>query len=249
MSVGGVVSTITVVLIDGGVADVVGAREREQVTAGRQAALGRLADQRRRRAVAPARAVADRRRLHGEHARGEPGRGRGCCLGEVGARRDREAAGRAAARRAAGRRRDAVHLQDAARGRGRVVRERQRRRASLLPASSAEVTVSVGWLAVPSDQVNVFESNGPPAGVESVPGVCVQPVAVPAERRRRARRAGPEPPVSEDRVPDREAAARAAARARGRRRCSPRGTSRRRFARPARASSSAPLGRPCTPAR
>ena len=66
----------------------------------------------------------------------------------------------------------------------------------VLPALSAEVTVSVGWLAVPSDQVNVFESNGPPAGVESVPGVCVQPVGVPASAAV-VLDARAEPPVSE----------------------------------------------------
>jgi hypothetical protein len=66
----------------------------------------------------------------------------------------------------------------------------------VLPAPSAEVTVSVGWLAVPSDQANVFESYGPPTGVESVPGVCVQPVAVPA-RAAVVLDAMAEPPVSE----------------------------------------------------
>jgi hypothetical protein len=49
----------------------------------------------------------------------------------------------------------------------------------VLPAASALVTVSVGELDVPSDQAKVAETYGPPDGVETVPGACVQPVDVP----------------------------------------------------------------------
>ena len=39
--------------------------------------------------------------------------------------------------------------------------------AVVLPAASAPVTTSVGALDVPCDQLKVFESYGPPAGVEA----------------------------------------------------------------------------------
>jgi len=48
-----------------------------------------------------------------------------------------------------------------------------------LPAPSAAVTTSVGELVVPGDQLKGFESYGPPAGVETVDGVCDQPLVVP----------------------------------------------------------------------
>ncbi len=48
-----------------------------------------------------------------------------------------------------------------------------------LPARSVAVTVAVGALAVPAVQLNGAEVNGPPAGVETLPGACDQPVAAP----------------------------------------------------------------------
>ena len=51
--------------------------------------------------------------------------------------------------------------------------------AVVLPAASAPVTISVGEVLVFCAHVNVFESYGPPAGLLTVEGVCVQPVAVP----------------------------------------------------------------------
>src|SRR5512133_1347703 len=51
--------------------------------------------------------------------------------------------------------------------------------AAVLPAPSAAVTTSVGELLVPAFQLKVFESYGPPAGVETVDGVCDQPLVVP----------------------------------------------------------------------
>src|SRR5919198_193275 len=51
--------------------------------------------------------------------------------------------------------------------------------AVVLPAASAPVTTSVGELVVPWLQLKEFESYGPPAGVETVDAVCVQPVVVP----------------------------------------------------------------------
>ena len=197
----------------GGVADVVGARQGEQVTAGRRGRSGsglpiRIdADPK-----LPHTPFADRSRLQCEDARGEPRGRRRLRLGVVGARRDREAAGRAEARRAAGGREDAVHLQNAARGWRSTSFVNVSVVGRVLPAVSAAVTVSVGWLDDPSVQVNVFESNGPPAGVESVLGVCVQPVDVPPSAAV-VLDAGAAPPTCADRVADREAAARAAARA------------------------------------
>ena len=47
------------------------------------------------------------------------------------------------------------------------------------PAWSVAVTTSVGELVVPAFHENVFESNGPPAGVETVEGVCDQPPLEP----------------------------------------------------------------------
>ena len=47
------------------------------------------------------------------------------------------------------------------------------------PAASAPVTTSVGDELVPLFQLNAFESYGPPAGVETVDGVCDQPPADP----------------------------------------------------------------------
>src|SRR5690242_12763005 len=51
--------------------------------------------------------------------------------------------------------------------------------AVVLPAASAAVTTSVGELVVPCDQLKALESYGPPAGVDTVEGVCVQPLVVP----------------------------------------------------------------------
>ena len=51
--------------------------------------------------------------------------------------------------------------------------------AFVFPAASAAVTTSVGEDVVAVLQLNVFELYGPPAGVETVEGVCDQPVAVP----------------------------------------------------------------------
>jgi hypothetical protein len=47
------------------------------------------------------------------------------------------------------------------------------------PAASAAVTTSVGELVVPCDQLNAFDSNGPPAGVDTVDALCDQPPVVP----------------------------------------------------------------------
>ncbi len=52
--------------------------------------------------------------------------------------------------------------------------------ACVFPATSAPVRFSVGELVVPCAQLNVLESNGPPAGVDTVEGVCVQPALPPA---------------------------------------------------------------------
>ena len=49
----------------------------------------------------------------------------------------------------------------------------------VLPAASAPVTSSVGEEVVPCAQVKVFESYGPPGGVDTVEPVCVHPVEVP----------------------------------------------------------------------
>src|SRR6185312_3244550 len=49
----------------------------------------------------------------------------------------------------------------------------------VLPAASAAVTTSVGELVVPCVQPKLLESKGPPAGVETVDGVCDQPPVVP----------------------------------------------------------------------
>src|SRR5207237_1592166 len=49
----------------------------------------------------------------------------------------------------------------------------------VLPAASAPVTTSVGELDAPCVQPKVFESKGPPAGVDTVDGVCDQPLVVP----------------------------------------------------------------------
>ena len=49
----------------------------------------------------------------------------------------------------------------------------------VFPAWSAAVTTSVGGLVVPAFQLKVFESNGPPDGVETVDGVCDQPLLEP----------------------------------------------------------------------
>src|SRR6185312_16754478 len=51
--------------------------------------------------------------------------------------------------------------------------------AVVLPAASAAVTTSVGELVVPCVQPKLLESYGPPAGVETVDGVCDQPLVVP----------------------------------------------------------------------
>src|SRR5436309_11287246 len=51
--------------------------------------------------------------------------------------------------------------------------------AVVLPAPSAAVTTSVGELDVPCDQLKLFESYGPPAGDDTVEGVCDQPLVVP----------------------------------------------------------------------
>ena len=48
-----------------------------------------------------------------------------------------------------------------------------------LLAPSRPVTTSVGAVVVPCDQAKSFESNGPPIGVATVDGVCVQPVLLP----------------------------------------------------------------------
>ena len=54
------------------------------------------------------------------------------------------------------------------------------------------MTTSVGSLLVPAAQLNRFETYGPPAGVETVDGVWVQPVEVPP-RAAVVLEAGPEP--------------------------------------------------------
>ena len=51
--------------------------------------------------------------------------------------------------------------------------------AVVFPAASEPVTTSVGDDDVPCDHVNALETYGPPLGVETVDGVCDQPVAVP----------------------------------------------------------------------
>ena len=51
--------------------------------------------------------------------------------------------------------------------------------AAVFPAPSAAVTTSVGVELVPAFQLNVLESYGPPAGVETVDAVCDQPLVVP----------------------------------------------------------------------
>ena len=51
--------------------------------------------------------------------------------------------------------------------------------AVVLPATSRPVTTSPGPLVVPRSSENAFETYGPPAGVETVDGVWVQPVVVP----------------------------------------------------------------------
>src|SRR5262249_59786944 len=51
--------------------------------------------------------------------------------------------------------------------------------AALLPAPSVPVTTSVGEELVPGFQLNALESYGPPAGEETVDGVCDQPLIVP----------------------------------------------------------------------
>ena len=61
----------------------------------------------------------------------------------------------------------------------------------VLPATSAPVTSSVGELVVPALQPKPFESNGPPAGVDTVDGVCDQPAGEP-----------PSAAVAEDWAPD-----------------------------------------------
>ena len=55
------------------------------------------------------------------------------------------------------------------------------------------MTTSVGALDAPCDQLNAFESYGPPAGVETVDGVCDQPPVV-APRAAVAEEAGPDSP-------------------------------------------------------
>ena len=59
------------------------------------------------------------------------------------------------------------------------------------PATSAPVTTSVGELVVPCDQLNPLDSYGPPAGVETVDGLCDHPAVVP-----------PSAAVAEDAGPD-----------------------------------------------
>src|SRR4051794_30382131 len=51
--------------------------------------------------------------------------------------------------------------------------------ADVLPATSRPVTLPVGELVVPAVQENTFDTYGPPAGVDTVGGVCDQPVVVP----------------------------------------------------------------------
>src|SRR5919201_3681998 len=63
----------------------------------------------------------------------------------------------------------------------------------VLPAASAPVTVSVGEVEVPCDQENAFDTYGPPAGDETVDGVCDQPVLRPT-RDAVAEEAGPDTP-------------------------------------------------------
>ena len=48
-----------------------------------------------------------------------------------------------------------------------------------LPATSRPVTDSVGLLVVPAVQPNGLDTYGPPAGVDTVDGVCVQPDVLP----------------------------------------------------------------------
>ena len=65
--------------------------------------------------------------------------------------------------------------------------------AELFPAASVALRSTVGELVVPALQEKRFESYGPPAGVEIVPAVCVQPVDVPPSALV-VEEAGPEPP-------------------------------------------------------
>ena len=65
---------------------------------------------------------------------------------------------------------------------------------AVLAATSEPTTPSVGELEVLADQAKLFVvTYGPPAGVETVCVVCVQPVVVPPSAGNCAE-AGPEPP-------------------------------------------------------
>ena len=50
---------------------------------------------------------------------------------------------------------------------------------AVLPATSRPVTTSVGALVAPAVQLKEFETYGPPAGVDTVDGVWLQPVVAP----------------------------------------------------------------------
>ena len=64
--------------------------------------------------------------------------------------------------------------------------------AAELLDTSLPVTTSVGELVVETAQLNMVETYGPPAGADTVEGLCVQPVVVPP-RVAVALEAGPEP--------------------------------------------------------
>ncbi len=113
---GALVSTLTIVVIVDGVADVVGAGEDVAVAAGGEAALGGGADEGGRGAVGRAGVGVERALL----PRQRRGRNAGERIRVVGARADRERAVAVVALRAAGARRDGVDRQRAAGGRGRV---------------------------------------------------------------------------------------------------------------------------------
>ncbi len=49
----------------------------------------------------------------------------------------------------------------------------------MFPSTSAPVTSTVGSLAAPSIHENAFDTYGPPDGVDTELGVCVQPAVVP----------------------------------------------------------------------
>ena len=113
---GALVSTLTIVVIDDGVADVVGAGEDVAVAAGGEAALGRGADEGGGGAVGGAGVGVERALLTGQRG-GAKTRDR---IGVVGAETDGEGAVVVVALRAAGARRDGVDRQRAAGGCGGV---------------------------------------------------------------------------------------------------------------------------------